>query len=580
MLVLLAISILIILIFGGIELYYAQQGIKNDTRAYDLQDSRYLASYVGMYMDNVTSEMYFVATSPDTIRAMHGKDLSHLKEIADNFQTSTPQTSIVFFMDGNGGILYSTKPLDSSVVKSYSWYDEALKANTPYVTGLYHSYTLNDDALAILDPIKENNTILGRIVVVLWPQTLEDCIQSQIVNPNENVIIVDRNGLLIAHDKGTQLERYANCSAYPAVQNVLQGKEGVIQDENTWDHKSRILAFYPVSEEGWGVVVSTSIEAIYQPLFSEIATMASMLAIFALGLLAIGYVVADYLTSPITQLSGTIRQISSGSYGVRAEIKRSDEIGELAQAFNTMMDKLQQAEKAREDAKEQAELYVDLLSHDINNINQVALGYTELTLDAMERGDCDPSLLEKTKEMLYNSSALIDNVRKIQKIKAGVLKPELIGLETLIKDTIADYPLVAGREVNINYHIAQDCNVMASELLKDVFSNLIGNAIKHSTGPLTIDIEVKKIVKDNNEYCIATVSDNGPGIPDEKKKVLFTRFTRGATKAAGTGLGLYIVRSLVESFKGRVWIEDRIPGDHRKGSRFVVMLPASGTSED
>lgn len=580
MLVLLIISILIVLIFGGIELYYAQQGIKNDTRVYDLQDSRYLASYVDMYMDNVTSDMYLVSTSPDTVRAMQGKDIPHIKEIADNLKRDAPQTDIIFFMDPNGSIIYSTRPLDVAVVKSYGWYDEALKKDTQYVTGLYHSYTLNDSALAILDPIKENNTIFGRIVVVLQPQTLEDKIQSQMVNPNENIIIVDSNGLLIAHDNRTPLETYTNCSSYPAVQNVLHGKEGVIEDKNTWDSQSRILAFYPVPELGWGVIVSTPTGAIFQPLIKEMAMMMGMLALFMFGLIIVGYFVSNYLTSPITGLSKTIQQISSGNYSVRTGITRSDEIGEMAQAFDTMMNKLEQAEKAREDAKEQAELYVDLLSHDINNINQVALGYTELTLDAMERGECDPSLLEKTKDMLYNSSALIDNVRKIQKIKAGVLKPELVDLEMLIKETIERYRTVRGRDVRINYHIEQDCKVMASELLEDVFSNLISNAIKHSTGPLTIDIEIKRVQEDGIGHCIVTVSDDGPGISDEKKKILFTRFKRGSTKAAGTGLGLYIVRSLVESFNGRVWVEDRIKGDYRKGSRFVVMLPASGTSKD
>ena len=55
---------------------------------------------------------------------------------------------------------------------------------------------------------------------------------------------------------------------------------------------------------------------------------------------------------------------------------------------------------------------------------------------------------------------------------------------------------------------------------------------------------------------------------------LFTRFRRGQTKASGKGLGLYLVRTLVESYRGCVRVEDRVPGDHTKGAKFVVMLPA------
>jgi signal transduction histidine kinase len=58
------------------------------------------------------------------------------------------------------------------------------------------------------------------------------------------------------------------------------------------------------------------------------------------------------------------------------------------------------------------------------------------------------------------------------------------------------------------------------------------------------------------------------------KSIIFTRFQRGKSKASGRGLGLYLVKTLVEDFGGKVWVEDRMPGDSTKGSRFVILLPA------
>jgi signal transduction histidine kinase len=83
--------------------------------------------------------------------------------------------------------------------------------------------------------------------------------------------------------------------------------------------------------------------------------------------------------------------------------------------------------------------------------------------------------------------------------------------------------------------------------------------------------------KDNNgkHYCEVAVEDNGPGIPDDQKEKLFSRFTRGKTKAKGSGLGLYLVHSLAESYHGTVHVEDRIKGDHTQGSRFVVTIPSA-----
>ena len=71
------------------------------------------------------------------------------------------------------------------------------------------------------------------------------------------------------------------------------------------------------------------------------------------------------------------------------------------------------------------------------------------------------------------------------------------------------------------------------------------------------------------------VEDDGPGIPDDFKSRIFNRMLKGTDKAKGMGLGLYLVKSLVDSYGGRVWVEDRVPGDHTKGARFVVMLPAA-----
>jgi len=115
--------------------------------------------------------------------------------------------------------------------------------------------------------------------------------------------------------------------------------------------------------------------------------------------------------------------------------------------------------------------------------------------------------------------------------------------------------------------------VQANELLRDVFVNLIGNAIKHSTGPAFINIRMAQEKNDDRQYCTVAIEDNGPGVPGEMKEKVFDRLRRGDTKAKGAGLGLYLVKTLVDSYGGKVWVEDRVTGDHMKGARFVVMLP-------
>ena len=232
------------------------------------------------------------------------------------------------------------------------------------------------------------------------------------------------------------------------------------------------------------------------------------------------------------------------------------------------------AEELLNDAKEQAELYVDLMGHDINNMNHMGIGYMELLSESATLSPTDRQYLEKTLEMLHNSSKLIDNVRKMQSIKKHELKYQPVRLNDLLLALRSEYHHVAGKCVTINLSSSCDCVVKASGLLSDVFTNIVSNAIKHSHDPVTIDINEFYAYENGRKYCKVTIEDDGPGIADELKQKLFTRLQRGKTKAKGSGLGLYLSKMLVEDFGGRIWVEDRVIGDHTKGTKFVIMLPA------
>jgi signal transduction histidine kinase len=151
-----------------------------------------------------------------------------------------------------------------------------------------------------------------------------------------------------------------------------------------------------------------------------------------------------------------------------------------------------------------------------------------------------------------------------------------IDATALLESVIHDFRQAPGKGLTIDFSHSGNCLVNANELLKDVFVNLIGNAVKHARPdrPLTIGIVEDNVVEHGKTYCRFTIEDNGPGIPDEVKDRLFRRFSRGATKARGSGLGLYLVRTLVEHYGGDIHVEDRVPGDYTKGAKFVVMIPA------
>lgn len=237
------------------------------------------------------------------------------------------------------------------------------------------------------------------------------------------------------------------------------------------------------------------------------------------------------------------------------------------------------AEIELREAKSQAELYVDLMGHDINNMNQAALGFLEMAIDKIEAGGVldsdDLGLLSSAMGPLQSSAVLIDSVRKLQKERKGGLKSCIMDVGKVLEEVKGQFASVPGRDVVINYHAAGKCRVQANELLKDVFANLVGNSIKHSTGAIAINIGLQPAEIEGLLFCRVTIEDTGPGIPDERKGMIFTRAGKEKAKLTGRGLGLYLVKTLVDDYHGKIWVEDRMHGDYTKGARFVVMIPAA-----
>ncbi len=216
------------------------------------------------------------------------------------------------------------------------------------------------------------------------------------------------------------------------------------------------------------------------------------------------------------------------------------------------------AEKDLFEAKMQAELYLDLMGHDINNMHQIAIGYLELAREMRIVDESQRYIIDKPLETMQRSAKLIDNVRKLQKVQAGELEQDAVDLDDVLKRVIDEYKDITSEKISYNNEQGPH-RVMANELLYDVFANLIGNAIKHSGGnDSNICVSIDRTRDDSKWYNLVSVDDNGPGIPDDLKEKIFNRLQRGTTRARGVGLGLYLVKSLVESYHGRVWVENRV----------------------
>ena len=114
--------------------------------------------------------------------------------------------------------------------------------------------------------------------------------------------------------------------------------------------------------------------------------------------------------------------------------------------------------------------------------------------------------------------------------------------------------------------------IQANNFMQDVIENLLFNAIKHNISKkVEVQLSLLKETIDDKQYLKLKLIDNGIGISDDRKTNIFLRETSPTGK--GMGLGLSLVKKIIDYLEGDIWVKDRVEGDYTKGSCFTVIIP-------
>jgi signal transduction histidine kinase len=222
------------------------------------------------------------------------------------------------------------------------------------------------------------------------------------------------------------------------------------------------------------------------------------------------------------------------------------------------------AQKRLSEANEEANLYLDIITHDINNVNTGALALTELL--QMKTSEANKSLTTRLVSSINQSTEIIGNVSTIRKLHEKKEAMRAIPLDDVIRHEIRRF------SSNRIEYSGTTARVMADTLLGQVFTNLLGNSIKFAG----VNAEISLEVVDQPGQVEVIITDNGPGIAEDLKPVVFNRFRKGKNVKSGKGLGLFIARTLVESYGGTIWATDRDPKSPDKGTVIHFTLRKSG----
>jgi signal transduction histidine kinase len=225
-----------------------------------------------------------------------------------------------------------------------------------------------------------------------------------------------------------------------------------------------------------------------------------------------------------------------------------------------------------------AEFYKDVFIHDINNMLQIILSAIQILLikNPNLNKEREQDYLKMIKNQVYRGSKLIENLRMLSYLekKEFFLKNlEIVSKLKYVLNQIRDYYKDKNIDIQIQTY-TKSIYVHANELIKEVFHNLLTNAIEHNDNKeIFISVRIKRAQHINQNFLRIEIEDNGKGIEDSRKKSIFSRAFKIDNDLRGLGLGLSLVNKILNIFNGKIWVEDRVEGDYSQGSKFIMLIP-------
>jgi two-component system, OmpR family, sensor kinase len=309
--------------------------------------------------------------------------------------------------------------------------------------------------------------------------------------------------------------------------------------------------------------VQTMMENLYE-LRDQMVILFLVVAGFAI---AFSLIFSQIITKPITALTKGIQTMARGDFSTRVKVRGSGEMRRLARTFNSMSEKIESLDQARNQ-------FVSNASHEL----KTPLATMKILIESliyqpeMETGLRTEFLSDINREIDRLSSIVTDLLTLVRMdVKDVKLSRENMSLAELVKDTEHLLkPMAEKRHQTLVLSLQDECDMYADRTkLQQVVYNLMENAFKYTQEGGQITVTLQKSGRD----AVLKVKDNGPGIAAEHLPHIFDRFYRvdkaRSREAGGTGLGLAIVHQLVMLHGGEIHVESEVG----KGTTFTVELP-------
>ena len=284
--------------------------------------------------------------------------------------------------------------------------------------------------------------------------------------------------------------------------------------------------------------------------------------------------VAARISSPIVEIAGIVEEIKAGDLGRELPVRSQDEIGRLAELINEMTSKVRQYIEQLQKLERFRSEFLGNVSHELRTPIFSLKGFLETLLEGAIN---DPKVNRTFTEKAYHHASRLDTLLtdliEISRIESGEMKMSFRYFDTVafletVREDFSDEARKKDQKLVLQAQFPEMLAFGDKERLHEALGNIVNNAIKYS--PKGATIILGSIEKERTVHI--SVTDNGPGIPEEHLSRIFERFYRvdknRSREVGGTGLGLAIAKHIVEAHGSRITVASEVG----KGSTFTFAL--------
>jgi len=498
-----------------------------------------------------------------------------------------PSFTEIFLLAPTGGeVVVSTVPGHEGQFRVYDrYYVEGRRA--PFVQNVYPSPVTLRPALTISAPVRDpSGEVTGVLAAHLSLEDLDrNVFQRTGLGRTGEVTLVDQHRVLVTGSRYGGSVRDA-AVASKAIEEVIRGRNGAGLYRDLAGNE--VIGVYRwLGDREIGLVVEIHQREAFAAA-QRLALSILLVGFFFLTLLVAGiYLVARRIAHPILAITGAAAKVREGDLDARAPAPTDDEIGALAETFNRMVEQLGadrvEQEKAREEREaliceleaknEELERFTYTVSHDLKSPLVTIKGFLGFLERDLEQGNPERAHadFERISAAADRMARLLDELLTLARIGRVVNEPEEIPFGELARE-VAESVAERFADRRTEIEVAPDLPLIFGDRLRlrEVLENLVENAVKFMGDQPAPRVEIGAR-RDGGEGgdTVFFVRDNGAGIAPRHHDRVFGLFDRLDLEIEGTGIGLAIVRRIVEVHRGRIWIESEGEG---RGSTFCFTV--------